>query len=167
MRFFGLLIALALFLGVLYALGVGLGGAWDGLWAQWNQLEGGTRPVVLLLATVIVLCTLLALVVLRQGLRKYSVQAVGKSAAYGAYLRWYIDADRLGFADIDRVELDHMRPDFLLWAGSQVMRQFNRLHDELNSDDVDSEAARTRARHVYIEIQRELGRRGGDSQRQI
>ena len=167
MRLVGFIIALAFALGVLFGIGYGLYAIWGYLFGQWSLLEPAWRPAIILLSSVVFACSLLVIFLTRSNFRKNLNSSYGKTVAYSNYMNWYSDANDKNYSDLNAEHINNIRNDFLLWAGNNVVRQFNKLLEELEKEERDSEAIEKHAKNIHIEIQRDLGRRGGDKSRQL
>lgn len=167
MKFIGFILALALFAGILFLLGYGLFEVWSYLAYQWSLVDASLKPVVIILSSLIIVCAFLVTWFVQSGFKRGINVSQGKNSAYNSFLRWYIEADRHSYASTDIAGLVNMRSEFLLWAGNNVMKQFNNLYNELSAESPDIENIGKYAKHVYIEIQRELGRRASSVLRQI
>jgi hypothetical protein len=167
MKSIGFILALALFVGVLFGIGYGLVQSWAFLNLQWSLLDASWQPVIILISSVIILCTLLIILILQSSFRKIFNSSHGKTLAYNSFMNWYVDADKNSFADINLEAIHDLRNEFLLWAGRNVVKQFNNLVEELEKENTETEMIKKYAGFIYIEIQRDLGRRGGAKLRQI
>ena len=169
MKSIGFILALAFFVGVLFGIGYGLVQSWSFLNLQWSLLDASWQPVIILISSVIILCTLMMILILQSSFRKTLNSSHGKTLAYNSFMNWYVDADKSGYSDINHEAIHNLRNEFLLWAGRNVVKQFNNLVEELKKENTDTETEMIKkyAGFIYIEIQRDLGRRGGAKLRQI
>lgn len=167
MKFIGFILALALFAGILFVLGYGLFEVWAYLGSQWSLIETAWKPLFILLSSEIVLCTLLVILAVKSSFNRSLNASQGKSSAYNQFMRWYLQADASDYSTLDADGLLSLRAEFLLWAGNNVLKQFNNLYSELVGESANLDHVRKYANSTYIEMQRELGRRAGARLRQI
>jgi len=167
MKFIGFLLALGLFAGVLFGVAYGFVQSWTFLNHQWSLLDTSWKPVVILISSLIISCTLLVILLVQSSFRKTLNSSTGKTMAYNYFMNWYVDTDKNNYSDINLETIQNMRNEFLLWAGNNVVKQFNNLFEELEKENCDVENIKKYADFIYIEIQRDLGRRSNAKLRQI
>ena len=167
MKFIGFLLALSLFFGVLFGIAYGLIESWSFLSHQWSLLDISWKPVVILISSVIILCSLFIILLIQSSFRKTLNSSTGKTSAYNHFMNWYVDTDKNNYSDINIETILNIRNEFLLWAGDNVVKQFNNLFEELEKENSDVDNIKKYADFIYIEIQRDLGRNGGAKLRQI
>lgn len=167
MKFIGFLLALGLFAGVLFGVGYGLIESWGFITHQWTLLDTSWKPVLILLSSLIIFCTLLVILLIRSGFRQTLNSSTGKTSAYNHFMNWYVEADKKNYSDIHLETIQDMRNEFLLWAGNNVLKQFNNLFAELEKENSDVKNIKKYADFIYIEIQRDIGHRGDAKLRQI
>ena len=167
MKAIGIIIAVVIFGGVIFGLGYGIIEGWKFLNYQWSLLDQNWKPVIILISSVIIICSLLLIGFLQSSLKRNLNSSHGKTMAYNHYMNWYVDSTDAEFEQVNLNTLRGLRNEFLLWAGNHVVKQFNNLYDEFNKDNISKENVEKYARHIYIEIQRDLGRRGSMKLRQV
>lgn len=167
MKFIGTILALGLFAGVLCGVAYGLIGSWGFITYQWSLLDASWKPVLILISSVIIFCSLLVTLLIRSSFSKTLNSSTGKTMAYNYFMNWYVDTDKNNYSDINLETIQNMRNEFLLWAGNNVVKQFNNLFEELEKENSDVKNIKKYADFIYIEIQRDLGRRSNAKLRQI
>jgi hypothetical protein len=152
--------ALLLLGGVVYGAGFSAIAGYGFLSVQWGSLSNEWKAVLIVSATILICCTLLASLFIRSVIRKYGLKGTGKVLAYNDFINWY-SALKSGNADAIRVHpIKPLTNQMILWGGKQVARQANLLHELLQKNQAEEDQILKKAEHVYIEIRRDLGLRG-------
>ncbi|TQV87424.1 hypothetical protein [Aliikangiella coralliicola] len=167
MKGIGFVLALIVFIAIISGVGYALYEGWGFLSHQWTMLDTTRKPVVALLSSAIVISALLVILFTHSSFKKSLNSSSGKTMAYNNFMNWYVNAHENKYTNINIETIKTIRNEILLWAGNHVVKQFNKLYDELKNQNQNSENIEKYARHIYIEIQRDLGRRGSMKLRQI
>lgn len=167
MKSIGFILALLLFGGILFGIGYGFSESWGFLSHQWSLLDDNLKPVIFLISTVIIICSLLVILTVKSSFRRTLNSSAGKTAAYSDFMDWYVDVDKNDFSDLQLTTIQNLRKGFLLWAGNNVVKQFNKFYQEISKENPEPKTLEQYANFIYIEILRDLGHRAGSKLRQI
>jgi hypothetical protein len=127
---------------------------------QWGSLSNDWKAILIVIATILVICTLFASLSIQSSIKKYGLKGTGKVLAYNDFTHWY---SALKNDNTDAMKAEPLKPltnQMILWGGKQVARQANLLYELLLKNEADKDQILKKAEHVYIEIRRDLGFRG-------
>lgn len=160
MKVFGIILAVLLLVGIVFGMGYGVFAGYGFLSVQWGNLSNEWKAVLIVSATILIFCTLLASLFIRSVFKKYGLKGTGKAFAYNDFVHWY-SAVKSGNTEAMKAEpLKPLTNQMILWGGKQVVRQANLLYELLQKDEAERDLILKKAEHVYIEIRRDLGLRG-------
>jgi len=149
---------------VIAAIFVGLGyGAFSGcgfLSGQWGSLSGDWKATLIVVAALLISCTLFVTLSLQLSIKKYGLKGTGKVMAYNDFTQWYSAIKNDPSAAMEAEGFKAVANQMTLWGGKNVTRQVNLLYNLLLQDETGRDQVLKKADHVYIEIRRELGHRG-------
>ena len=127
---------------------------------QWGSLSNDWKAILIVVAALLVFCTLFISLSIRSSIRSYGLKGTGKVVAYNDFTHWY-SALKSDFAEAIKSEpVKALTNQMILWGSRPVARQANLLYELSQKDDADREQIMNKAEHLYIEIRRDLGLRG-------
>ncbi len=160
MNVIGLIMAVLLFAGIVIGVGFGAFTGYEFLSAQLELLNQEWRAILVIIASLLIFCTLFVSFSIRSAIKKYGINGTGRAMAYNDFTHWY-SAIKSGNSEAMKAEtLKALLNQMLLWSSKQVGKQMNLLHELLQQDEVDRDQVLEKAEHVYLAIRSELGLRG-------
>jgi len=157
MKIVGIISAILVIAGVLSGLGYGAISGFEFLSAQWERLAPDWKASIIVISSLLILCTLFLALLLRSAIKRYGLKGPGKVMAYNNFAHWYSvlksdDAEAL-LTENFRTVINQMT----LWGSAQVIKQVNLLYELLQQEETTKVELLKKADHVYIEIRRDLG----------
>jgi len=160
MNSIGIILAVLLLGGIVVGVGYGAFSMYEFLSLQWESLSNDWKAILIVVAVLLVVCTLFISLSIQSSIRKYGLKGTGKVVAYNNFTHWY-SALKSDFAEAVKSEpLKALTNQMLLWGNKPVARQANLLYELSQKEDADRDQIMKKAEHVYIEIRRDLGLRG-------
>ena len=167
MRSIGIFLAVVVLIGVVAGIGYGAVSGYKFLSVQWQSLSNEWRAILIVVATIAVVCTLFASLSIQSSIRKYGLNGSGRVMAYNDFAHWY---SALKNNSIDATKADRVRAlanQMMLWGSKPVAKQATHLYALLQDNSTERDQLLDKAEHVYIEIRRDLGLRGVSSDNAI
>ena len=156
MKAIGSLLAVLLFLG---SIGLLIWGSIQGIGFLINQfgtLDSELTSVIIIISTLILLCSLILAAAIRFNKTKNDKQVHPEKAyIYSEFITYYVEL-RKSIQTEGKINY-RFRSDISLWSGKEVLKsyiKFNRLLDELNPDNP---IILEQAEKVLFEMRKELG----------
>jgi hypothetical protein len=160
MKVLGIILAVMLLGGMVVGVGYVAVSGYDFLSAQWGSLSDDWKAILIVVAALLIFCTLLASLSIQSSVKKYGLKGSGKVMAYNDFTHWY-SALKEDNTDAMKAEtLKAVTNQMTLWGNKPVARQAKLLYELLQENEADSDQILKKAEHVYIEIRRDLGLRG-------
>ncbi len=161
----GLVLAIVLLVGIIFGLGYGTYTGYEFLSVQWGSLTNEWRAILIVVAAILVACTLFLALSLQSFLRSYSLRGSGKVIAYNNFLNWYSDLKNSPGQVVASESFRQMANQMMLWGCQRVSKQAGILYEALQGEDLDHERVLEHADLLYVEIRRDVGLSGhsGDS----
>jgi len=167
MKVIGVILAVGVLIAVLVGIGYGLVSGYEILWVNWNSLNDEWHAVLIVSSTVIVLTALFVTYALIRAIRREAGRNAGRAEAYNAFVGWYSALMACAGQLPDSATLVPTKNSIMLWGNNRVAQQINLLYELLEKEDADIEPVLEKARHVFLEIKRELGHRNPGINRSI
>lgn len=160
MNAIGIILAILLLLGIVIGVGYGAVSGYEFLSVQWGSLNDEWKAILIIITTILILCTLFISLSMRASIKNYGFKGTGKVMVYNDFMQWY---SALISDNAEAMKADTLKAitnQTILWGSNQVAKQVSLLYDLLQEDDTEKEQVLEKAGDVYIEIRRELGLRG-------
>jgi len=160
MNIIGIILAILLLIGFVFGIGYGAVSGYEFLSVQWGSINDDWKAILIIIATLLIFCTLLISLSFRSSIKNYGFKGTGKVMAYNDFMQWY---SALISDNVEAMQADTLKAitnQTILWGSNQVAKQVSLLYDLLQKDDTEKEQVLEKAGDVYIEIRRELGLRG-------
>ena len=156
----GMILAVLLLGGVVVGIGYGAFTGIEFLTLQWGSLSNDWKAILIVIAAILIFCTLFSSLFIRSGIKKYGLKGSGKVMAYNDFTQWYSGIKNDNTEALKAEPLKPLTNQMMLWGGKQVARQANLLYVLLHKNEAERDQILKKAEHVYIEIRRDLGLRG-------
>ena len=160
MRVIGIILAVVILVGIVAGVVYGVFTGYEFLSVQWGSLSNDWKAILIVLGTIMVLCSLYLSWSVQSAMKRYAFKGVGKVQVYNAFIEWYSTLKESEGEVLGVASLKILRNQMMLWGSVQVARQVKLLLEESQRDGAEREQVLKKADHVYIEIRRDLGLRG-------
>lgn len=167
MKAVGTVLAIILLVTVIAAIIYGILGGYKLLVTRWDVLGDVWKAGLIILAAILILCTLFLSVSIRSHAQKHGLASTGKVIAYNEFIRWYSDLKSQTTGAVELKSFKAIRNQLVLWGTNPVVKQTNLLVDFIQNDQDELDQIMTQAEQVLGEIKRELGYRSHRSDRDI
>lgn len=160
MNVIGVVLAILFLGGIVFGMGYGAVSGYEFLSMQWDSLSNDWKAILIVVAALLVGCTLFISLSIQASIRTYGLKGTGKVVAYNDFTHWYSTL-KSDFAEAVKSEpLKALTNQMLLWGNKPVAKQANLLYELSRNEDADRDQILKKAEHLYIEIRRDLGLRG-------
>ena len=91
MKTTGTVVAIILFLAIVAGAGYGIFAGYKLISSQWRILNSDWRACLIIIAAVLILCSLFISASIGSYIKKHGLTSTGKVMAYKEFIRWYSD----------------------------------------------------------------------------
>jgi hypothetical protein len=159
MKRFGTILAVLLFVAIIFGSGYGILSGYKLLSFQWNLLDIHWKASMIIMATIFMVCALFVSASIRSYIKKHGLTSTGKVFAYNEFINWYSNLKNSSPDTMKAKFFKEVKNQINLWGSNPVVKQTNLLFENLQRDKENSKKVLRYADQVYLEIKKELGHR--------
>lgn len=159
MKKLGTMLAVLLSAAIIAAAGYGIFSGYKFISSQWAILNSDWKACLIIIATILIFCTLFISSSIRSYTKKHGLVSTGKVIAYNELVHWYSELQNNNPETLKVANFKEIKNQVTLWGNNNVVKQTNLLYEKLINDKENPAEIMLKADHVFLEVKRELGYR--------
>lgn len=167
MKTIGTLLVVLLLVAIVVGAGYGIFSGYKFISSQWGIINTEWKASLIIIAAVLILCTLFISSSIRSYTKKHSLMSTGKVIAYNEFIHWYSELKSHNPETLKVANFKGIKNQVILWGNNNVVKQTNLLYEKLINDKENPDQIILKADQIFLEIKREMGYRSNTVDRNI